>query len=86
MTIRLRDGQALQLRRAQIAAGDAAGEAEGGAVDQDVEEDAGEDADEQARVHVGARQVAEHVDLADVAGRGLVEAGRIAQAGLRRDG
>ena len=51
--------QALQQRRADVAAGDAGGEAPGGLFDQDPGEDAAEDAGDEAPMHVHARDVAD---------------------------
>ena len=53
------DRQALQLRGADIAAGDARGEAPGGLLDQDPGDDAGDDADGEAPVDVHAGHVAD---------------------------
>ena len=63
--------QALQQRRADVAAGDAGGETPGGLFDQDPGEDAAEDAGDEAPVHVHARDVADPERLVDRVVEGL---------------
>ena len=69
------DAKSDDLRRADVAAGDARGEAEHGVIDQDVGRNRSDQAEHQPPMHVGAGNAADHVGRADFAGRWLVEAG-----------
>jgi hypothetical protein len=84
LIISRRTGRPCSCAAAQVAAGHPRGEAGGGAEDQHPGAKAGQHAQQQAGMHIAARQLAQHVGIADPPGAGLVEAGGVAEQPLHQ--